>query len=330
MKRRSLILLVMVAAMCFVTGCTKDRYLNKKVAIIFPSNASARWSTEYVLLTDAIKNAGFSFYGARVDSEDKMIEKLASFSKDNFKTLVLVSVNTDSEKASAALRTLRAEGIKVICYDRLQQNTSEVDYYISASNTKVGQLFAAEIENLPRGSKIEMLCGPVVDKNALEVYNGLWGKIGDKITDGTWSVPSGCSTYVATALPSLELAAATSRMTTLLNDVYKDGTLPDAIICGTDTFAQGVVQVLQDNGKTTFPIILGQDNTAASQVLVKTGKQTMTIDKNPEGYVAATVSLLKDLADGKTISTSGVKNNGLIDVPFIEITMTVMHKEDYK
>ena len=51
-------------------------------------------------------------------------------------------------------------------------------------------------------------------------------------------------------------------------------------LTATDNAAQGAVAALEEAGITNMPIITGQDNSPASQALIKSGKQTMTIDKN--------------------------------------------------
>ena len=61
---------------------------------------------------------------------------------------------------------------------------------------------------------------------------------------------------------------------------YATGECPDMVLAATDNAAQGVVAALEEAGITNMPIITGQDNSPASQALIKSGKQTMTIDKN--------------------------------------------------
>ena len=61
---------------------------------------------------------------------------------------------------------------------------------------------------------------------------------------------------------------------------YAEGDCPDMVLAATDNAAQGAIEALEEAGITNMPIITGQDNSAISQAYIKSGKQTMTIDKN--------------------------------------------------
>ena len=92
----------------------------------------------------------------------------------------------------------------------------------------------------------------------------------------------------------------------------------------TDNAAQGAVAALEEAGITNMPIITGQDNSPASQALIKSGKQTMTIDKN-----------LKDMANNTALIVNSLINNAPITgsqtvagIPTIYSKITVITKDD--
>ena len=91
-----------------------------------------------------------------------------------------------------------------------------------------------------------------------------------------------------------------------------------------DNAAQGAVAALEGAGITNMPIITGQDNSPASQALIKSGKQTMTIDKN-----------LKDMANNTALIVNSLLNNTPITgtqtvagIPTIYSKITVITKDD--
>ena len=95
-------------------------------------------------------------------------------------------------------------------------------------------------------------------------------------------------------------------------------------LTATDNAAQGAVAALEEAGITNMPIITGQDNSPASQALIKSGKQTMTIDKN-----------LKDMANNTALIVNSLINNAPITgtqtvagIPTIYSKITVITKDD--
>ena len=88
--------------------------------------------------------------------------------------------------------------------------------------------------------------------------------------------------------------------------------------------AEGAAAALEEAGITNMPIITGQDNSPASQALIKSGKQTMTIDKN-----------LKDMANNTALIVNSLINNTPITgsqtvagIPTIYSKITVITKDD--
>ena len=105
---------------------------------------------------------------------------------------------------------------------------------------------------------------------------------------------------------------------------YAEGECPEMVLAASDNAAQGAVAALEGAGITNMPIITGQDNSPASQALIKSGKQTMTIDKN-----------LKDMANNTALIVNSLINNTPITgsqtvagIPTIYSKITVITKND--
>ena len=56
---------------------------------------------------------------------------------------------------------------------------------------------------------------------------------------------------------------------------YAEGERPDMVLAAADNAAQGSVAALEGAGITNMPIITGQDNSPASQALIKSGIPTI-------------------------------------------------------
>ena len=102
---------------------------------------------------------------------------------------------------------------------------------------------------------------------------------------------------------------------------YAEGECPDMVLAATDNAAQGAVAALEGAGITNMPIITGQDNSPASQALIKSGKQTMTIDKNLKDNTAMVVNSLIN-------NTPITGSQTVAGIPVIYSKITVITKDD--
>ncbi len=105
---------------------------------------------------------------------------------------------------------------------------------------------------------------------------------------------------------------------------YAAGERPDLVLAAADNAAQGAVAALEEASIINMPVITGQDNSPASQALIKSGKQTMTIDKN-----------LKDMANNTAMAINSLINNTPITgsqtvagIPVIYSKITVITKDN--
>ena len=99
---------------------------------------------------------------------------------------------------------------------------------------------------------------------------------------------------------------------------------PDIVLAAADNAAQGAVAALEEAGITNMPIITGQDNSPASQALIKSGKQTMTIDKNLKDMANNTAQIVNSLINNTPITGSQT----VAGIPTIYSKITVITKDD--
>lgn len=108
-------------------------------------------------------------------------------------------------------------------------------------------------------------------------------------------------------------------------DSYSAGECPDMVLAASDNLAQGAIEALEEAGITNMPVITGQDNSAMSQTYIKSGKQTMTIDKNLKDMAYNTAMIVNGLISNSPVRTS----QSISGIPAIYSKITVMTKDNY-
>lgn len=322
------LLTILVATISILSSCTKTQELTGTVALLFPQENSARWEKEFTTMNYLLLSSGFTVYAGSAETVQEQVKNLNALKGTGVTSIVFVSVDPQSPEIAQALATLRNGGVKIICYDRLQMNTPNVDLYIVANSQQIGQLQAAAFDKLPERARIEIMSGSPNDRNATELFNGAWSKIRTNVEGGkNWTIPSGRNTFLTTTIGSWSSVDAGNYISQLLNQYYADNTMPDAILCPNDAIAQKVIEVLQKRFNTsTLPVITGQDNTEKSRELIADGLQTMTVDKNIVEYINYATDAVFKFQNGGSVNAKNTTNNGSANIPTIEITPKAIYE----
>jgi putative multiple sugar transport system substrate-binding protein len=106
---------------------------------------------------------------------------------------------------------------------------------------------------------------------------------------------------------------------------YGAGERPDMVLAAADNASQGAIAALEEAGITNMPVITGQDNSVKSQEYIKSGKQTMTIDKNLKEMAYNTAMIINSLVNNSPIRTS----QSISGIPAIYSKITVMTQDSY-
>jgi putative multiple sugar transport system substrate-binding protein len=106
---------------------------------------------------------------------------------------------------------------------------------------------------------------------------------------------------------------------------YGAGECPDMVLAAADNASQGAIAALEEKGIANMPVITGQDNSALSQTYIKSGKQTMTIDKNLKDMAYNTAMIVNGLISNSPVYTS----QSISGIPAIYSKITVMTKDSY-
>jgi putative multiple sugar transport system substrate-binding protein len=237
---------------------------------------------------------------------------------------VLIIGAFDGKQLGEQVKAAHTNGAKVIAYDRLIEDTKDVDYYVAYDNEKVGEL---QGQALLDGMKarfpdaktynIELFSGANTDPNAKVFFDGAMKVLQPKIDDGTLKVVSGQTAIGQTQTTGWLAANAQTRMDTLLAGNYSS-TVLNGVLSPNDTLGRAIITSIKAAGKATpvMPVVTGQDSEAASIPLIMTGEQYSTINKDTTKLVDQAVAMVKDLAAGKTPATNSTAyNNGVKIVP---------------
>ena len=340
MKKRFFWLLATImmcgAMMTGLTSCSDSDDNNsdnqKRVAVLLPDGANlARWATDKANLEAVMASYGFkaTFYVAPETPEGAMqqVEQLKNAINDGVKYIVLTAIDYKKINESGLLE--EHPDVKVVCHDRIILDNPHIAYISSADTKEVGRTQAQFLLNHfhSKGDApmtIEILEGPLTDVNAKDYYDGAMELLGKYIADGSLKVQSGKTTYNDVKSDSWSVADGKKDMKDRLSS-YAAGQCPDMILAATDNQAQGAIEALTEAGITTMPVITGQDDTAIAQANIKSGKQTMTINKNLKDMAYNTAMIVNSLISNSPVHAS----QSISNIPVVYSKITVMTKDSY-
>ena len=340
MKKRFFWLLATImmcgAMMTGLTSCSDSDDNNsdnqKRVAVLLPDGANlARWATDKANLEAVMASYGFkaTFYVAPETPEGAMqqVEQLKNAINDGVKYIVLTAIDYKKINESGLLE--EHPDVKVVCHDRIILDNPHIAYISSADTKEVGRTQAQFLLNHfhSKGDApmtIEILEGPLTDVNAKDYSDGAMELLGKYIADGSLKVQSGKTTYNDVKSDSWSVADGKKDMKDRLSS-YAAGQCPDMILAATDNQAQGAIEALTEAGITTMPVITGQDDTAIAQANIKSGKQTMTINKNLKDMAYNTAMIVNSLISNSPVHAS----QSISNIPVVYSKITVMTKDSY-
>src|SRR5438105_1839847 len=170
---RSAIVAILAGAALF-SACSKreDAARRKAVRIGFSMDSLQleRWQRDRDLFTKRARELGADVLVQSADGNDsvqvRQSENLLTQGVD-----VLVIVPHNGEIAASIVDSAKQQHVPVLSYDRLIRN-SDVDFYVSFDNVKVGELQAQYLlDHAPRGNYV-LIGGSPTDNNAHMVRTG--------------------------------------------------------------------------------------------------------------------------------------------------------------
>ena len=313
------------------------------IGVAMPTKTSERWIDD----GDNVK-AKLEALGYQVDvqyANDKVPDQqqqLESMLNKGAKALIIAAI--DGTALTQQLQAAATDGVKVIAYDRLINNSPNVDYYVTFDNNKVGVqqgtslltglgiLDAAGKETGEKGPfNIELFAGSPDDNNATFFFEGAMSVLQPYIDKGVLKVPSGQTQFTQAAIQQWQLKTAQDRMETILNGFYaKGGTKLDGVLSPYDGLSRGILNATKSAGIDN-PIVTGQDAEKPSDKLILDGVQYSTIFKDTRLLGAQAVEMVDDVLNDEEVEVNDTEtyDNGKKVVPSYLLESTIVTVDNY-
>lgn len=289
----------------------------EKIGLLMSDLRLERWQKDRDLFTSAAEAMGAKVYtqsaNGDVTTQISQIENMISRGVD-----VLVIVPENGEVLSNVLAEAKAEGIKVLAYDRLIK-FADIDLYVSFDNIRVGEMQAEALLNSKPNGNYFLIGGSPTDNNAKMFRQGQMNVlqpaidakdiqiVGDQWAMG-WSAES--------ALNIME------------NGLTANANKVDAVVASNDSTAGGAIQALAAQGLSGKVVISGQDADLAAMRRIVAGTQTMTVYKPISKLATTSAEMALKLARGEKIQANGHVNNGQKDVEAVLLTPIAVTKDN--
>lgn len=307
------------------------------IGIVLPTKQETRWLGDEAKFKKIIEEKGYN-------AEILFSQNSSAIEKTNVETLiakgakVIILCPYDATAAAAAVKDAEDAGIPVISYDRLILDSDAVDFYVTFDSMAVG---AAQAQYLvdqagdTKGNNLYMYSGALTDNNSFLFFEGAWRVLQPKIADGTFVVRN--SAKVVEFADKLDLTR--DEMADIMSSVDTEWSmdvsksLAEAHLTANDASAKGLVYVLGPadddcarslsdtffaDAEITEAIVVGADGVEASVQYIIDGKQKMTVYKDPNALVVASMNIADLLLAGKEVPVDKTYNNNVIDVPSIQ------------
>lgn len=289
-----------------------------KIGLSLDTLAVARWTKDRDLMTFKAQHLGASVVTLVANSDDNtQIAQIRNLIAQNVKVIIIVAHN--AQALSGVIDEAHQAGIKVIAYDRMILN-SDVDFYVSFDSVKVGSAAAeyvmAAVPKTIAVPNVAFVGGSPTDNNAMLVRQGAMGVLEPLVKAGKAKIVF--DQYTDNWDPTV----AYDNMDKFLNS----GGKVDAVIASNDGTAGGVEKALAGHGLSGKVPLSGQDAELTAVKRLLAGTQTVTLYKPIASEANKAIEVAIDLADGKAPQTTGVTNNGKINVPSFLLDPTPITK----
>lgn len=292
------------------TGARAKKGPNDPVKIGFSMDTlkEERWQRDKDLIEKRVKELGMEVNVQVANGDDnlqiKQAENLLTQGVD-----VLIVAPHNGEIAASIVEAAHRQGVPVIAYDRLIQN-SDVDLYISHQVVKMGEMQAKYLLDhvSKRPANFIIVGGSPTDHNAILLHEGQMNILKPAIDRGDVKIVA--DQYAKEWQASAALNIVENALTRANNQV-------DAVVASNDGTARGVVQALQGQNLAGKVLVSGQDADLASLKLIVEGTQTMTVYKSIQPLANGAVDAAIKLARGEPLTTTDTIDNGKKKVPAI-------------
>ena len=296
------------------------------IGVALPTGSSDEWTKHGESLTASLAEAGYvSDVRYAEDSVSTQVAQIEDMIGMGVKALVIGAV--DGAALADVLQRAGDAGIRVLAYDRLIRDTSNVDYYATFDPFETGVLQAESIEtaldlrDAVGPFNIELFGGAPGDPDAGPTLEGAMSVLQPFIDDGSLVVQSG-ETLFPEHIGTIHWSGGTAqaRMDNLLNAYYTDKRI-DAVLSPRDAMSRGIIASLKQAGyytaETPGPAVTGQDAEVVSVQSILAGEQTSSVFRDTRSLAAQAATMVDQMLRGETVDVNDARtyDNGVKVVP---------------
>lgn len=313
------------------------------VGISMPTRSLERWINDGEGLQKKLKDAGCTVDLQYADNKtDQQISQIQNQLAAGAKILVIAPI--DGSALGPVLTEAKAQDATVIAYDRLINDSADVDYYATFDNEKVGELqgqYIVDQLGLEEGKgpfNLEPFAGSPDDNNAKFFFAGAWDVLRPYIDKGQLVVPSGKAPKTDDDWASIGIQGwasdkAQAEMDNRLSSFYDAGKRVDVVLSPNDSLAIGIEASLASAGYKPgddYPLITGQDADKANVKAVLEGTQSMTVWKDTRALGDRVFQMVQSIAKGEDVEVNDTESydNGKKVVPSYLLTPEVVTADD--
>jgi D-xylose transport system substrate-binding protein len=276
-----------------------------------------RWQRDRDLFVQRAKELGAEVLVQSADGNDsvqvRQAENLLTQGVD-----VLVVVPHNGEIAASIVESAKRQNIPVLAYDRIIRN-SNLDFYISFDNVKVGELQAKYVfDRAPKGNYV-LIGGSPTDNNARLLREGQMHVLKPAVDRGDVKVVA--DQWARDWLPSEALRHTENALTQSRNDVV-------AVVASNDSTAGGAIQALEEQKLSGKVLVSGQDADLAACQRIVAGTQSMTVYKPIAPLARRAAEIAVALAKHSPVESNSKVSNGSKDVPSFLLSPITVDKSN--
>ncbi len=313
--RKWIIVLFTLVVLC---GC-KGSNEKLKIGYLYPSDELIRFNKEGNYIKEYAQKHGADVIIKSASYDDAIqIRQAEELIEEGVDAIVVVAVNVNT--SAAIVREAKDNGIPVIAYNRMIQN-SDVDFFVASSNDLIGKIMVDAVMNKVDGGNFVILNGDKFDRNGVELQQSIHKYLKPYEDKGNVNI------VYESSIESWSKDIATYEMEKVIS-LY--GTDIDAVIVGFDGMADGVIDVLRKydlNGKV---IVTGQDAEISACKHILEGDMEVTVFHPYKKMAEEAAKVALNMAAGKSVKefVNSIEKNGDYEIPTQRVNSIAVTKDN--
>ena len=288
-----------------------------RIGVSFDSLQLERWQHDRDQFVKRAQELGAQVIIQSANGDDALqVQQAENLLTQGVDVLVLVPHN--GEIAASIVDSAKREKIPVLAYDRLVRD-SDVDFYVSFDNVKVGELQAKYLlDRVPKGNYI-LIGGSPTDNNAHMFREGQMNILKPAVERGDVTIVS--NEWANEWQPNEALRETEAALARAQNNVA-------AVVASNDSTAGGAIQALEEQGLAGKVLVSGQDADLAGCQRITAGTQLMTVYKPIAPLASVGADLAVAMAKREQLPANGKVNNGYKEVSALLLQPVAVDKNN--